>query len=106
MTDTLLAERLPDELPSDPMHWAYAWIQEAHAAKLRRNSNSMTLVTIKANGNPAARIVLCKEFVPDPGFLVFYTNLKSSKAREIEANLLMRSYDGFSSSARIKGANA
>jgi len=80
------AQRLPDELPSDPMHWAHAWIQEAHAAKLRRNPNSMTLVTVKADGSPSARIVLCKQFVPDPGFLVFYTNLKSGKAREIAAN--------------------
>lgn len=106
MTETLFTERLPDELPSDPMHWADAWIQEAHAAKFRRNSNSMTLVTIKGNGQPSARIVLCKSFVPDPGYLVFYTNFKSGKAREIEANPVVATvfhWDGPGRQIRIEG---
>lgn len=81
-----VAERLPDDLPSDPMHWADAWMQEAYVAKEQRNPNSMTLVTVKADGTPAARVVLCKSFVPDPGFLVFYTNFNSDKGKEIAAD--------------------
>lgn len=52
--------------------------------KIQRNPTSMTLVTIDANTNPSARVVLCKEFVPDPGYLVFYTNYKSRKIKNLE----------------------
>jgi pyridoxamine 5'-phosphate oxidase len=78
------ADLLPDILPSDPMHWADAWIKEAATAKVQRNPNSMTLVTVAAGGQASARVVLCKSFVPDPGYLVFYTNYRSRKAVEIE----------------------
>ena len=84
MSDNI-PDHLPDNLPGDPMHWADAWIKEAYDGGVRKNPNSMTLVTA-AGGMPAARIVLCKEFVPDPGYLVFYTNYESRKAREIEEN--------------------
>lgn len=66
------------------MHWADAWIKEAIAGELQRNPTSMTVVTVDADANPSARVVLCKEFVPDPGYLVFYTNYKSRKVRELE----------------------
>jgi pyridoxamine 5'-phosphate oxidase len=86
VTNPFLADRLPDDLPPDPMHWADAWINAARADKLRRNSNSMTLVTVSPEGDPSARIVLCKQFVADPGYLVFYTNYRSQKGLEIAAN--------------------
>ncbi len=44
----------------------------------------MTVATIDALASPSARVVLCKEFVPDPGYLVFYTNYNSRKVREID----------------------
>lgn len=78
------ADRLPDVLPGDPMHWADAWIKEAMASGIQRNPNSMTVVTVNASGCPSARVVLCKQFVPDPGYLVFYTNYHSRKVRELE----------------------
>jgi len=74
---------LPDNLPGDPMHWADAWIKEAVAAADRPNPNSMTFVTVSSDGSPSARVVLCKRFVPDPGYLVFHTNYRSQKATEI-----------------------
>jgi pyridoxamine 5'-phosphate oxidase len=79
-----IADRLPDALPSDPMHWADAWIKEAVAGEIQRNPTSMTIVTVDPDAEPSARVVLCKEFVPDPGYLVFYTNYKSRKVRELE----------------------
>lgn len=88
------------------MHWADAWIQEAYAARQQRNPNSMTLVTVRADGNPAARVVLCKDFVPDPGFLVFYTNFKSDKCKEIDANPnvgIVFHWDGPGRQIRISG---
>ena len=88
------------------MHWADAWIKEAHASKLRRNPNSMTLVTLSIEGNPSARIVLCKGFVPDPGYLVFYTSYNSQKGREVAANPKVAAlfhWDGPGRQIRIEG---
>ena len=84
MSNPKYADRLPDELPADPMHWADAWIKEAMASEIQRNPNSMTVVTVDANANPSARVVLCKDFVPDPGYLVFYTNYQSRKVKELD----------------------
>lgn len=54
------------------------------AGKIQRNPNSFTVTTVDAESNPSARVVLCKEFVPDPGYFVFYTNYNSRKVKEIE----------------------
>lgn len=86
MTQLRFADRLPVELPDDPMPLAEAWIGEAIANARQRNANSMTLATVGADGQPSCRVVLCKRFVPDPGYLVFYTNYRSRKARELAAN--------------------
>ena len=84
MTKPKTVDRLPDELPADPMHWADAWIKEAIAGEVQRNPTSMTLVTVDGNARPSARVVLCKKFVPDPGYLVFHTNYNSRKVKELE----------------------
>lgn len=78
--------RLPDQLPDDPMHWADAWLKEAMASGVQRNPNSMTVVSVDEEGQPSARVVLCKQFVPDPGYLVFHTNYHSRKVRELDGN--------------------
>lgn len=79
------APSLPDPLPKDPMPLAAAWLREAWDAKVLRNPNSMVLATTDAGGRPSARVVLCKEIVTDPGYLVFYTNYESRKGRELAA---------------------
>lgn len=76
-------DRLPEELPDDPMPLVEAWIEVATARAAQRNPNSMTLATVGADGQPSGRVVLCKAFVADPGYLVFYTNYRSRKAREL-----------------------
>ena len=68
------------------MHWAEAWLDEATARSIQRNPNSMTLVTVAENGQPSGRVVLCKQFVVEPGYVVFYTNYESRKIKEIESN--------------------
>ena len=68
------------------MHFADAWLKEAMANAGIRNSNSMTLASAGADGQPSARVVLCKLFVPDPGYLVFYTNYRSRKGLELIGN--------------------
>ncbi len=47
-------------------------------------ADAMTLSTATADGKPSARMVLLKG-VDESGF-VFYTNYRSRKARELEAN--------------------
>lgn len=86
MTDPYLNDRLPDELPDDPMHWVGAWIADATEQAVKRNPDSMAIVTVGDDGMPSARMVLCKEFCADPGYLVFYTNYKSRKAQQIGEN--------------------
>jgi pyridoxamine 5'-phosphate oxidase len=106
VTDEMLADRLPDALPSDPMHWADAWLKEAAAAKVQRNVNSMTIASVGANSQPSSRVVLCKEFVPDPGYLVFYTNYRSRKSMELAANpkaAALLHWDALGRQIRIEG---
>jgi pyridoxamine 5'-phosphate oxidase len=50
---------------------------------VQRNPNAMSLATTGEGGRPSVRVVLCKEIVADPGYLVFYTNYDSRKGREL-----------------------
>lgn len=86
MSDDYLAPTLPDPLPANPLAWANAWLEHATANSVQRNPNSMMLATVGADGQPAARVVLCKSFVVDPGYLVFYTNYQSRKMTEVFAH--------------------
>lgn len=86
MTDLHFTNRLSARLPDDPMRLADTWLKEATAAAGTRNPNAMALATVNRDGRPSVRIVLCKLFAPDPGFVVFYTNYHSRKARELTAN--------------------
>jgi len=100
------ARQLPAELPADPMHWADAWLKEATAAGVQRNPNAMTLCTVADSGQPSARLVLCKEFVPDPGYLVFYTNYRSRKAVELAAHpqaAAVLHWDALGRQVRVEG---
>jgi pyridoxamine 5'-phosphate oxidase len=106
VSDPCSATKLPTVLPSDPMSWAKAWLDEAVQNEVQRNPNSMTAVTVNSEGQPSARVVLCKEFVADPGYLVFYTNYKSDKARQIVGNnkvALLFHWDSFGRQVRIEG---
>lgn len=79
------AQALPDPLPTDPMPLAADWLRQAIEQKAQRNPNSMVLATTDAAGRPSARVVLCKEIVTDPGYLVFYTNYESRKGQDLAA---------------------
>ncbi len=106
MTDPCTATRLPNELPSDPMHWAKAWLEEAVAKEVQRNPNSMTAITVDEDGQPSGRVVLCKDLVADPGYVVFYTNYKSDKVRHLAGNnkaALVFHWDMFGRQVRMEG---
>ena len=106
MSDPCSAKKLPAELPSNPMHWAKAWLDEAVAKEVQRNPISMTAVTVSEAGQPRGRVVLCKTFLPDPGYLVFYTNYMSDKVRELDTNnniALVFHWDIYGRQVRIEG---
>ena len=106
MKTPYLESRLPKQLPDDPMHWAEAWLKEATRQSVQRNPNSMTFVTSGVDLQPSARVVLCKSFVADPGYLVCYTNYKSDKSRQIEENpnvALLFHWDALGRQIRIEG---
>lgn len=76
-------ERLPDPLPPSPMDLASEWFQRAVSEAVQPNPDAMVLATVDEQGVPSARVVLCKKLVADPGYLVFFTNYRSRKAREM-----------------------
>ena len=70
------------EVASSPIVQLEAWLSEAIAAK-HPEPNAMTLATVSAGGEPAARIVLLRGL--DARGLAFYTNYDSAKGAEIAA---------------------
>ena len=79
-------ETLPDPLPANPLIIAAQWLAQARADVAQPNPNAMVLATVDGRGYPSARVVLCKEIDTQPGCIVFYTNYRSRKGRELEAN--------------------
>jgi pyridoxamine 5'-phosphate oxidase len=72
-----------DKLNADPFLQFEAWLKDAVAAELP-DPTAMCVATVDASGQPSQRLVLLKD-VSSKGF-VFYTNLGSRKASELEQN--------------------
>ncbi|MEA3197154.1 MAG: pyridoxamine 5-phosphate oxidase, partial [Gammaproteobacteria bacterium] len=83
---TFWTETLPDPLPANPLAVAAQWLAQARLDAAQPNPNSMVLATVDSRGYPSARVVLCKEINAHPGFILFYTNYRSRKGRELETN--------------------
>src|SRR4029077_19290265 len=79
-------ETLAEPLPADPLAVVREWLAQAQAAHTQPNPNSMVLATSSRDGRPSARVVLCKDIVPQPGYIVFYTNYLSAKGRQLKGN--------------------
>ncbi len=77
-------EQLPDILPDNPLPLLQQWLEEARTDGGYPNPDAMALATIDSGGQPSNRIVLCKQIVSDPGYVVFYTNYGSAKAQAME----------------------
>jgi pyridoxamine 5'-phosphate oxidase len=73
----------PTTLDPDPVAQFRHWYVEAERAQLPE-PNAMTLATADASGRPAARVVLLKEI--DAAGLVFFTDYRSRKARDLAVN--------------------
>lgn len=103
---TLYNDLLPNPLPGEPLTLAASWLADAWAAAQQPNPNAMVLATATPAGAPSARVVLCKEIVPQPGYVTFFTNYDSHKSREIAATgrvALVMHWDHSHRQVRIEG---
>jgi pyridoxamine 5'-phosphate oxidase len=71
------------DVSRDPIAGFARWFAEAQAAEVEE-PNAMVLATATSSGTPSARVVLLKGF-DERGF-VFFTDYRSRKAAELEAN--------------------
>ncbi len=67
---------------ADPFSLFDQWLNEAKSSEIN-DHNAMALTTVASDGQPSTRMVLLKGHSED-GF-IFYTNLESRKAGEIES---------------------
>lgn len=87
----------------DPINQFKRWFDDAVASGMKL-PEAMTLATVTPDGTPSARVVLLKS-VDEDGF-VFYTNYRSAKARELEANptaALVFYWSQFDRQVRVEG---
>ena len=99
-------ELLPDPLPAEPLAIVREWLAQAQAARSQPNANAMVLATSTRDGRPSARVVLCKDVVPQPGYVVFYTNYLSEKGRQLKENpraAAVMHWDALRRQVRIEG---
>lgn len=82
----LWTETLPEPLPANPLLIAAQWLAQARAEASQPNPDAMVLATVDAHGQPSARVVLCKDILPGPGQILFYTNYHSRKGRDLSVN--------------------
>lgn len=77
-------EPLPEEVAGiDPWNLFEEWVTVALAADVP-DATAITLATVGRDLRPSARIVLLKQY--SPRGLVFYTDYRSDKGRDLEAN--------------------
>ncbi|MCS5585116.1 MAG: pyridoxamine 5'-phosphate oxidase [Pseudomonadales bacterium] len=72
-----------ESLPDNPFEQFKLWMDQAIEAGIQ-DPTAMSVATVDGSGKPWQRMVLLKDF--DQRGFVFYTNLGSRKAREIEGN--------------------
>lgn len=74
-----------NQMARNPFDEFKIWVAEALAAQVPE-PNAMTLATVSDRGQPAARIVLLRDI--EATGLTFYTNYRSHKGRDLQANPL------------------
>ena len=72
----IVADMMPD-----PIDQFKKWYQEAENSQVPE-PNTMTLATVSKYGQPTIRVVLLKEITANG--IIFYTNFKSRKGREMK----------------------
>src|ERR1700722_14240289 len=79
-------ETLPEPLPPEPLTLVASWLNQVAASRTQPNPNAMVLATVDSQGAPSARVVLCKEVHPHPGYVTFFTNYLSRKGSDLAAH--------------------
>jgi pyridoxamine 5'-phosphate oxidase len=74
---------LADPLPPSPLALVGRWLEDALEQGAENVASAMTLATLRPDGTPAARVMLCRGYDPEAGYVVFYTNRQSSKGRDL-----------------------
>ena len=88
---------------ADPLQAARDWIRDAADAGLAL-PEAVCLATCSREGGPSARMVLFRGF--DAGRFVFFTDYRSRKARELEADpraALVFHWEPLSRQLRVEG---
>lgn len=94
------------EIDSDPIKQFQTWLNDAIEAQIPL-AEAMTLATATPDGKPTARMILLKQ-VDEDGF-VFFTNYRSAKARQLDANpfaALVFYWDQLERQVRVEGSVA
>ena len=73
-----------NEIGANPMNLFKKWFKDAEKNDQIIESNAMTVSTVDKSGHPSSRVVLLKE-IKDKS-LIFFTNYKSKKGKEINDN--------------------
>lgn len=79
-------DELAGALPADPLPLVRAWLDQAFDRLAEHNPGAMTLASVDARGRPSARMVICRGFDAEDGWLVFYTDRTSHKAAMLDAS--------------------
>jgi pyridoxamine 5'-phosphate oxidase len=79
-----MSDPLPTVLPSNPLPLVGQWLTEAE--RTIRTASTMALATTDPDGRPSARMVICRDFDADAGWLVFYSDRPSRKGRALAAH--------------------
>ena len=93
-----------DDLADDPLRQLEGWLHQALEAG-SPEPNAMSLATADASGRVSSRMVLLKGIVD--GGLEFYTNYRSRKAEDLEANPQAAAcfwWDRLERQVRVEGA--
>jgi len=91
-------------LPPDPLPLVDRWIAEATASV--RTATAMALATVDPDGRPSARMVICRGFDVEAGWLVFYTDRRSRKGQALAAHpraALVFHWEALERQIRIEG---
>jgi pyridoxamine 5'-phosphate oxidase len=97
---------LADPLPASPFAILGRWLDEARRERATPNPDAVALATADEAGHPAVRMVLCRGFDPEDGSIVWYTNRRSRKGRELAAQPWASAaffWDGTQRQARLEG---
>jgi pyridoxamine 5'-phosphate oxidase len=97
---------LPEPLDADPWPLLSEWFETARRLKTQPNPDAMVVATVSSDCTPSARVVLCRGFIPDPGYLVFYTNYQSRKGSDLAVHAraaAVMHWDALQRQVRIEG---